>query len=171
MSARHRFSLLFSSPANLPQLLRSIRGGLNHLNHSCWRTTAPSAWSSYVPPCFTSPIAAAGAGAANDRSCAMPPQSPLQANNRSHSLQIHSPAVHHRHHPHHLNHLLGGRCAQYTLQIWGPTMLADMFGSTPTQQGRCRGAPLPRTTRTQSTMSACACVRMCRLSFAISALR
>ena len=30
---------------------------------------------------------------------------------------------------------VGNNCSQYTLQYWGPTMLADMFAASPQQQG------------------------------------
>ena len=30
---------------------------------------------------------------------------------------------------------VGNNCSQYTLQYWGPTMLSDMFGANPQQQG------------------------------------
>ena len=30
---------------------------------------------------------------------------------------------------------VGNNCSQYTLQYWGPTMLVDMFASSPQQQG------------------------------------
>ena len=31
---------------------------------------------------------------------------------------------------------VANNCSQYTLQYWGPTMLADMFASSPAEIGR-----------------------------------